>query len=86
MSHIFTGHEVPAYHITGCNGVAFYFLYEPHEGMEMTPDKVVYADGTSPPSEYETRAICGSCSEDLAITDLTIRRPTEWQVPLPPSQ
>jgi hypothetical protein len=84
MSHVFTGSEVPAYHVTGCGGIAFYFLRHPDEGMPMTADLVVYPDGTQPPLDHETKAICGTCYEDLAVTDLTVRRPADWSLDLPP--
>ena len=74
MSYQFTGNEVPVYHVTGCGDVAFYFFHYPDEGMELTPSVVVYPDGTQPPMDQETKALCGSCYEDLAVSDLTVRR------------
>ena len=75
MSYVFTGDEVPVYHVTGCGEVAFYFFHWPDEGMPMDPSVVVYADGEQPPAD--TKALCGNCFEDLAVTDLTVRRPVQ---------
>lgn len=65
----------PVYHITGCGGVAFSFTVEPYEGMPLDPRLVVYPDGTSPPSDVETKALCGTCMQDLEVRDLTARTP-----------
>ncbi len=70
--YTWTGHEVAVYHVTGCGAIAFYFRHYPDDGQLMDPIFVVYADGTQPP--LDTKALCGTCYEDLAITDLTIRR------------
>lgn len=64
----------PVYHLTGCQQVAFSFVHEPYTGMEMKPELVVYADGSSPPTE--TKALCGHCFEDLEIIDLTLVPPS----------
>ena len=67
--------KFPVYHVLGCGEIAFSFLQEPHEGMLMDPSLVEYPDGTQPPLDHETKALCGSCLQDLEITDLTMRAP-----------
>ena len=68
--------KYPVYHYSGCTNVAFFFLVEPSTGMVMYPYLVEYPDGTRPPDDDQTMALCGSCYEPLEIVDLSMRAPT----------
>jgi hypothetical protein len=46
--------------------------------MPLDPNLVVYEGGESPPDK--SKAICGSCYEDLEVTDLTLKDPNKGQL------